>query len=123
MSLVRAVVVWVLSVLVAALFAFAGAAKFFVPEMAAKFHEWGYPDWFHYVVGAAELGGAVLLLVPRAAWIGAAVLALIMAGAVWTLVTHNQAEQVPVPAVTLVVLLVLVYLRRPRAAAPAVSRP
>jgi len=38
----------------------------------------GYPDWFHIVVGIAELTSMALLLVPRFASYGASLFAAVM---------------------------------------------
>lgn len=54
-----------LSVFLALLFLLAGGSKLFAPEMHFKdFQEWGYPIWFIFVVGAIEVAGAALLLIP-----------------------------------------------------------
>ena len=55
------------------------------------------------VVGAAEVAGAVLLLIPKTALYGAIVLAAVMAGAVFTHVRH--AEWFPVLFVIIIFFL------------------
>ena len=49
------------------------------------FQEWGYPIWFVFVVGAIEVAGAGLLLIPALRFYGALLLAADMLGAT---VTH-----------------------------------
>jgi uncharacterized membrane protein YphA (DoxX/SURF4 family) len=113
-------VVWIGAAALAAIFVLAGTAKLsdHEGEMSRQFAAWGYPDWFRYVVAVAELAGAALLLAPRVAWVGAAALAVVMVGAVWTHLAHNQTGEVAVPVLLLCSLLTLIYLRWPRGANP-----
>lgn len=77
--------VWVLTVLIAALFLMAGGSKLAGAEQHVKgFAHWAYPDWFRLVVGAVEVVSAVVLLIPRVAFFGAAALAVVMIGATFT---------------------------------------
>ena len=88
----RSTTVWVVSVLLAALYLFTGGTKLAGMQMAVEeFARYGYPDWFRLVVGAAEVTGAVLLLVPRAALYGAIMLSVVMIGATVTHLTHQEA--------------------------------
>lgn len=48
-------------------FKFVSGETFFGPPYSVKFVNWGYPAWFRFVVGAGEIFGAVLLLLPRTA--------------------------------------------------------
>lgn len=87
--------VWmVLSFTAGALTKFYGGETFFGPAYSVKFPDWGYPDWFRFVVGSGELVGAALLLIPRrrTRFLGAALLMVITAGAT---ITH-LANQDPV---------------------------
>ncbi len=45
------------------------------------FHEIGWGDWFRYFTGVVETLGGVLVLIPRLALVGLAMLAVTMAGA------------------------------------------
>jgi uncharacterized membrane protein YphA (DoxX/SURF4 family) len=45
------------------------------------FDRWGYPTWLRYLVGALEVGGGALLLLPWFASYGALAVLLVMAGA------------------------------------------
>lgn len=83
------------------------------PEIVEAFKRWGYPDWFRVVVGAAEIFGAVLLLIPRSGLVAAAGLGLIMAGAVGTHLVNHEALRALLPA-ALLLLLVLAGWLRPR---------
>src|SRR5688500_5624384 len=77
------VALWVLQVAAAAMLAMAGIMKLTgAPDMIALFEAVGVGQWFRYVTGALEVGGAVLLLIPALAGVGALLLAGVMAGAV-----------------------------------------
>ena len=109
----RSTTVWVLSALLAALYLFTGGTKLAGMQMAVEeFARYGYPDWFRLVVGAAEVTGAVLLLVPRAALYGAIMLSVVMIGATVTHLTHQEAPNAVVPIVLLVLLAFVAASRR-----------
>jgi uncharacterized membrane protein YphA (DoxX/SURF4 family) len=73
---------WVLRVLLAALFLAAAFMKLTgAPMIVAEFDLVGLGQWFRYVTGVLELAGAVLLLVPAVSRFGAILLLLIDAGA------------------------------------------
>jgi putative oxidoreductase len=103
---------WTLQGIVAAAFVAAGFAKLAgVPFMVDLFAQIGLGQWFRVVTGVVEVTGAVALLVPGLASIGALWLGGTMVGAVAThlFVLHTS----PVPAIVLGLLnAVVVYLRR-----------
>jgi uncharacterized membrane protein YphA (DoxX/SURF4 family) len=106
---------WVLQGLAAAAFLAAGGSKLAaVPAMVDMFAKLGAGQWFRYLTGALEVIGAVLLLVPRAAFYGAALLALVMVGAI---VIHLAVlGGSPIPALVLLVVVgTVAWLRRPTA--------
>jgi putative oxidoreductase len=73
-------------VLMALVFLIEGADKFSNSHLWIRtFNEIGFGQWFRYFTGVVEVVGAVLLLVPQTAWIGAAALLCTMIGA---LVVH-----------------------------------
>jgi uncharacterized membrane protein YphA (DoxX/SURF4 family) len=98
--------------IIAAAFLAAGAAKLAgAPFMVDLFAQIGLGQWFRVVTGVVEVVGAVALLVPGLASLGALWLGGTMIGAVAThlFVLHTS----PVPAIVLGVLNALVvYLRR-----------
>ena len=108
----NAIGAWVLQGLLAAAFLAAGGAKLAgVPMMVQIFDQIGMGQWFRIVTGLVEVAGAVALLVPGFAALGAAWLGATMFFAVLThlLILHSSA----MPAVILLALNVLVvWLRR-----------
>ena len=107
------IVLWVLSALLAALYLAAGGSKLAGAQQHVEhFAKWGYPDWFRLLVGALEVAAGIALLIPRAAIVASATLAVVMAGAVYTHVRHDEAAQAMVPAVLLILLALVGYLRR-----------
>jgi len=108
----NAIGAWVLQGLLAAAFLAAGGAKLAgVPMMVQVFDQIGMGQWFRVVTGLVEVAGAVALLVPGLAALGAAWLGATMFFAVLThfFVLHTSAT----PAVILFALnVVVVWLRR-----------
>jgi uncharacterized membrane protein YphA (DoxX/SURF4 family) len=105
-------VAWTLQVLGLVLFAVAGAAKITgTPATVAVFEAIGIGQWFRYAAGGLEIIGAVLLMVPTRAGIGAALLSVVMVGAVLThlVVLHTSPA---FPAGLLLAMLAVAWLRR-----------
>jgi uncharacterized membrane protein YphA (DoxX/SURF4 family) len=119
MSKGQKIAMWVISGLLTALFLFAGLPKLLTPDKIIS--QWVYAPWFLTVVGVCETLGAIGLLIPRLAALAAAGLCGIMIGAVYTLVTHHLAKQLPVPIVVFILLMVVIFLRRKEAAAQPAS--
>jgi uncharacterized membrane protein YphA (DoxX/SURF4 family) len=110
-----AVIVWVLCLLVSLFFLNMAYHKLVDREaMAAAFELWGYSTPFMLFIGVVELIGAVLLLWPRSATWGAALLGLEMVGALYTCLATGLG-MVALPATCLVVLVSLAWMRRDRA--------
>lgn len=101
---------WVLAVE----FVVGGVVKFVASSYGDRFVDWGYPSWFRFVVGAGEVVGAVLLTRPRWRFAGAAVLVVILTGAVATHVLNQDplAESVSAPF-HLVLVAVVAWATRP----------
>ena len=112
-----AVVVWILSVLLAAVFATTGISKLIGVEpltlQAAAMR--GFPTWIRMVVGVVEIVGALGLLIPPVASVAAALLALLMIPATITQWISGEAG-VFVPILLLVLLLIVAWRRNPAAA-------
>src|SRR5437868_5093290 len=77
------ITIWGLQILTALALLAAGGSKLSgSPDMVAMFEKIGFGQWFRYLTGSLEVMGAVLLLLPRTAVIGAGLLAALMFGAV-----------------------------------------
>jgi putative oxidoreductase len=111
--LIRSVFTWMLSIALAALvFVPAGIAKLTGQAMEIqRFAGFGYSIWFMYLIGFMEVTGALLVLVPRLAGAGAALLACVMLGAVYSEIALGQTSRAALPLVLFVLLLILSWLR------------
>ena len=75
---------------IAAIFILTGIMKFTnAEEIVANFTKWDLLKWKD-VIGAVELAGVVLLLIPKSNFIGALLLSCIMLGAIYTHLTHSE---------------------------------
>lgn len=113
----KTIVLWVLSVLLAAMFVLSGSGKLFNPaQFGQMFVQWGYPAWFALVTGATEVLAGLLLLVPRVAFYAAGVLAVVMGGAVFThLRAAGEAPRAALPLILFILTAVVAWARRPKA--------
>lgn len=109
---VDAVIVWVLSIVLAVLFLLASLPKLLGMEtigLQAAAME-GFPPWVRVLVGILELVGAICLLVPPIATIAAVALALLMIPAAATQYIGNPSG-LWVPIVLFVLLLIVAWRR------------
>ena len=86
------IALWIVQALLALAFVGAASGKLLgKPEMVALFDAVGVGQWFRYVTGLMELTGALLIVVPRTKFFGAALLSVVMVGAVLThvFILHN----------------------------------
>ncbi len=112
MSKGKKIALWVVSILLAALFLFAGVPKLLVPaKVGPMFIQFGYSLWFMTFIGICEGLGAIGLLVPRLAALAATGLSIIMIGVFYTLVSHHQGLQAITPVVVFVLLVAVGYVR------------
>ncbi|CAN5771939.1 hypothetical protein BH11GEM1_BH11GEM1_34660 [soil metagenome] len=111
------IALWILQILLAGAFLGAGSAKLAgAAPMVAIYETIGVGQWFRYVTGLFEIGGAIALLTPRLSALAAVWLICIMAGAIMThvVILHNS----PMLAIILMTGLVIVaYVRRRELAA------
>lgn len=109
---IDAFVVWVLSVLLAAVFLLAGVPKLAgmgtVGLQAAAMR--GFPTWIRVVVGLVEVVGAICLLLPATATVAALCLALVMFPAIVTQYLSGEPG-VYVPVAALLMLLYIAWRR------------
>jgi len=111
MSKTKNIILWVLQVLLAAAFVFAGWPKLSGAQMMVDlFNTIGIGQWFRYVTGGLEVGSAVLLLIPGMAGIATVLLTCVMLGAILThlAILHNS----PLDPFVLLVLTVFVLQGR-----------
>ncbi len=106
------IALWIVQVLLAGMFFMAGGHKVAGdPQMVGLFDAIGIGQWFRYVTGILEIGGGILLLVPRVQAVGAAVLGAVMLGAVTThlFILHNAPS---LPLILLAGLAFVLFGRR-----------
>jgi len=73
---------WLPRIGVALFFLMIGSQKFTDPGWTRIFAQIGAGQWFRYLTGIMQVGGAVLVLVPRTTAVGCAMIASTMLGAV-----------------------------------------
>ena len=109
----RIVLLWTFSALIALVMLLQGAAKFASDGLWVRsFAAWGYAPWFRLLVGVAEVGGAVALVIPRVARYGATLLVAVMMGAIATQWVHAGLLAAITPAVYLALLIWIAWERR-----------
>ena len=111
MQRVLQVAVWLCQAMLAAMFLFAGSAKFTRPVWARMFARWGYPDDFYLLIGAVEVVAGAALLVPRLAAPAALVLLVVMIGAGLTHLLHGEQQRLPQILVMSTLLGIVAYGR------------
>ena len=108
-----ATAVWLLTVLLGAMFAFQGASKFFTDSVWTKaFAHWGYPVWFRVLIGVIEISAAILILVPQLAAYGATMVIAIMIGGIATNLRAGTPGQVVAEVVWIVMASIILVIRR-----------
>ena len=109
----KTILIWVLALLVAGLFAAAGVSKLMNPEgHVESFVGWGYPPWFMYLTGFFEVGGGLLVLIPKTRIYGVLLLSVTMVGASLTHLMAGEFAAAPVPLVFLTLVGTLGWLSR-----------
>ncbi len=108
----RNIALWVLQILLALAFVGAASGKLLgKPEMVGLFELIGVGQWFRYLTGLLEVAGAALLVIRAPRFHGAALLSVVMVGAVITHVAilHNAPTA---PAVLLALTGLVAWARR-----------
>jgi putative oxidoreductase len=90
---------WVPLVAMSLFFLSAGSQKFTDRYWVEVFATIGFGDWFRYLTGSLQIAGALLLLIPRTALLGAAMLA-------WMFFLGSPGSAV-IPAVILAMLIAI----------------
>jgi uncharacterized membrane protein YphA (DoxX/SURF4 family) len=131
-GVIKTVVVWLFTLQLAFVFVVQGFAKFSATSgWTRAFTNWGYPDWFRWTVGVAEMLAGLLILWPRTAPIGSLIIVCVMVGAMGTHTFVDKKprdvfhEVVPLALATLVLVArrnearqLLDRLTKPRGASP-----
>jgi putative oxidoreductase len=116
---------WAAQIMLAAFFALAALPKLAGAHSAVTmFGQIGAGQWLRYLVGTAELAGAVGLLIPRLAGLAAAGLAADMAGAsiINAAVLHSAAIAMTVPLCAAFILIAATRRAQIRSMAAAITR-
>lgn len=104
---------WVLQGLAALVFLAAGGAKLAgAKQMVEQFEKVGMGQWFRYVTGLLEVGGAIGLLIPGYAFYAALLLAAVMVGATISQVTVLAGSPIT-PILLLALTGAIAWLRKP----------
>ena len=90
--------------LLVVMFMMQGITKLLGILLVEEFAEWGYPRWFHVLIGVVEVAAGLALLKASTRLYGAVTIIVVMLGAAYTLAV--RAGQ-PAMAVTPVVMLLL----------------
>lgn len=115
----RSIALWTLSIVLALAFLASGASKLADAEAASglayhdQFVAWGYPAWARFIVGTAEVLGALALLMPRVRFFGAAGLTLLMLGAAVTHLRVAEYTYAPIPLVLAILTATVAWITRP----------
>ena len=110
------VAIWVVTILLALEFVLAGGGKFVgrpAEIWRREFLSWGLPAWSVFAVGAVEVGSALLLLVPRFAALGGALLAVTMVGATGVHALHSEWSRTVLTLILCALSLIVVRARGP----------
>jgi uncharacterized membrane protein YphA (DoxX/SURF4 family) len=106
-SRIGVLAVWLPRVAIALVFVSVGLSKFSDPMWVRLFGRIGFGQWFRYFTGVMQIAGGVLVLIPRLALVGIAILACTMAGAIVTWIAFGLVGNAPIPGALLIVLLAL----------------
>lgn len=112
MSKAKKIALWVLTVLLAALFLYAGSFKLLhADQVGAAFVQFGLPAWLARFIGVCEVFGAIGLFIPRLAALAASGLSIIMIGAIVITAINHQIPIAISNAVILALLFIVARLR------------
>jgi putative oxidoreductase len=106
------IVVWVLRVLMAALFLFAAFAKLTSMQLEVDvFAMLPVGQWFRYLVGLLELAGGICVLIPTISGLGAIILLVVDMGAFFAQVLFLHEDWIHTIVIG-AILVALIYLQR-----------
>jgi uncharacterized membrane protein YphA (DoxX/SURF4 family) len=103
------------TIVLALLFLVEGGSKLLLDAGTVRtFHTWGYPIWLVFAVGLLEFPGALLILVPRLALLGAALMVIDMIGAIGTGVIQGIVPIILFSGLVLMMAALVGWTRRKR---------
>ena len=112
-KIVKEAALWIVSLFLVSIFIRQGMAKFSETSgWATAFRLWGYPVWFRMLIGVVEVSAAILLLVPRAAAIGAALIIAVMLGGMGTHIARGHPGQITNELMPLILASIVLFARR-----------
>jgi uncharacterized membrane protein YphA (DoxX/SURF4 family) len=89
------IVLWIFALFLAWVFIRQGIAKFSdTSGWARAFRVWHFPVWFRILIGVFETSAALFLLTRRTAFAGAAIIIVVMLGAMGTHIYWGRPGQV-----------------------------
>ena len=114
---------WAILIFLAAIFLIGGVDKLTAVEYwQARFvSQWGLPAWMAPMIGATEMLGGLMLLVPRLTGLGAAVIVIVMFGATVTQIMASEWPRIIVPVVVGTMAGILLKWSLLRAKVPGVT--
>lgn len=96
----------ILLTLVTGAFLAVGSMKLLgIPMEIGMFTGWGYPLWFMYFIGTAEVLGAIGIHVKKVSRYAALGLSFVVVGAIGTHISHGEGLIAPIPATVLLLSL------------------
>ena len=99
-----------LKIMVTLVFVAAAVLKF-TGKNAPDWERWGYSQQLMYATAVAEIVSVVLLWWPGLEVVGAVIMALVLLGALATLLRHHEsASHIALPALTLAAVLAILFL-------------
>lgn len=112
-QLVLEIVLWVFSLFLVSVFLRQGWSKFDdASGWSRAFRAWHFPTWFRIMIGILETGAALLLLTKRTAFAGAAIIIVVMLGAMGTHIYWGRPQQVTSEILPLVLATIVAIGRR-----------
>jgi uncharacterized membrane protein YphA (DoxX/SURF4 family) len=107
-SKIRITAIWIVRILLFALFLFEGLDKFGSRRLWIQiFEQIGWGQWFRYFTGIVEVAGAIAMLIPSLTPVAVVLLASTMAGA---LLTHALVVGVGPQSLIVTILLGLILV-------------
>ena len=113
MTKTKKIISWLLAAFIAFGFLFAGTTKLLGTEMQIKnLESWGYPLWFRFPIGLAELVLAVAILIPKYRKLTAYAIFMWTVVAVITHLQASQAAMISAPILFSILAGVILLLER-----------